>query len=43
MQNNNAYEKLLGDKSFQNAVMNVMAKELYMTLNNDDDSGEKDK
>lgn len=32
MQNNNAYEKLLGNQLFQKAVMDIMAKELYKTL-----------
>lgn len=32
MQNNNAYEKLLGNPLFQKAVMDIMAKELYKTL-----------
>lgn len=34
MQNNNAYEKLLGDQLFQKVVMDIMAKELYKALNN---------
>lgn len=37
MQNNNAYEKLLGDQKFQKAVMDIMAKELYKTLNDKED------
>ena len=34
MQNNNAYEKLLGNPLFQKAVMDIMAKELYKSLRN---------
>ena len=37
MQNNTAYEKLLGDQLFQKAVMDIMAKELYKTLNGDEE------
>ncbi len=38
MQNNNAYEKLLGDQKFQKAVMDIMAKELYKTLNDKEEN-----
>lgn len=37
MQNNNAYEKLLGDQMFQKAVMDIMAKELYKALKGNED------
>lgn len=37
MLNNNAYEKLLGDQLFQKAVMDIMAKELYKTLKDNDE------
>lgn len=38
MQNNNAYEKLLGNQLFQQAVMDIMAKELYKTLNDKEEN-----
>lgn len=34
MQNSSAYERLLGNPSFQKSVMDIMAKELYKTLTN---------
>lgn len=37
-QNNQAFSRLLNNSQFQNAVMNIMAKELYKTLSNDDKS-----
>lgn len=37
MQNNNAYEKLLGNPLFQKAVMDIMAKELYKTLKSNEE------
>lgn len=38
-QNNQAFSRLLNNSQFQNDVMNIMAKELYKTLSNDDKSG----
>ena len=38
-QNDQAFSRLLNNSQFQNAVMNIMAKELYKTLSNDDKSG----
>lgn len=38
-QNNQAFSRLLNNSQFQNVVMNIMAKELYKTLSNDDKSG----
>ena len=35
-QNNDAFEKLLGNGLFQKTVMDIMAKELYKTLNNNE-------
>lgn len=37
MQNNNAYEKLLGNQLFQKVVMDIMAKELYKSLSVDNE------
>ena len=38
-QNDQAFSRLLNNSQFQNVVMNIMAKELYKTLSNDDKSG----